>query len=573
MDLSIAKKILLSVYPLRCCPYCGARITESKNNMCSACGSEISERFIRDLARVYVEKTLRGTSISPTELNRAVSNVSLVDISNRFTSIMDSIERKIFSLYREKIFDAKKSRNIEELRRISSEIREIKSRIFTKINEMQNAQIRAITTNTIEDIERAYKIFEEFRNEIARYMDPKVIGLYVIPEFSYLIADRLYKAMRFNDAVQWYGTTITANLFPESRPDVGKLPLYMTATSIPFGALFLESYDIDYDGIREIFYVPSREVGGLEIPCSIINEIGIVWQPFKGYDILVPKFGRFGDYSMLILAWESDRLADAKILNMDGEEMRIRYGDDTYYSIPVISARVLDVDGDGMHELLITSLRGRFFILKMRDDYLEANCLTMGNIVDCAMANMADGSRLIVLSQNGRLLEVDPATLDIDLLLRGIEGAEYSSMATGDLDGDGIDEIYLSTPGGVFRIGHRDGDIVHSKIQGGNTLGVAIWDINSDRQKELVIFELKERGIIASIHVTKEFLGGKTLDAVKSYYAEIRHMESLKRARFNFINIFNSRPYFLVSDADGDHSPEIFIGLEKCLVSIDMKYS
>ena len=572
MDLSIARKILLAVYPLRCCPYCGARLIESKDNKCSACGSEVSEQFIRDLARVYVERVLYGTGVSVDEAAATMRKVSVWDIGRRFTIVVDSIEKKIFARYRERILEAKKSGDTDKMREIANEIRRIKENIIKKLQEIQYAQIRAASTNKIEDLEKAYKLFEAFKRELAQYIDPESLGAYMIPEFTLKVADKLYRASRFNDAMKWYGATLTSNLFPESPPK-GGLPLYVTATYIPFGSIFLESYDVDYDGINELFYVPSREIGGLEIPCAVINESGITWSPLGGYNILLPRFGDFGRYHMIIFAWESQRLVDAKVLGPNGDEIRIISDGDTYYSLPIISAKIFDVDGDGFHEILAAGIRGQFYLLKFDGETIRLRNIAIGNMVDYSYARFSFGGRIIILTYDGRLLEINPETCDIRLILSGVENPDYAVLNVGDFDNDGSDEIYVNTLTGVLRVHYSGEKFLWTKFYDGNALGCFAFDVDQDSVNEIIIAELKERGVSMHVHKLKEFLGDKTLEKEKSYYVELIGGGMLKRAKIDYGNVFMSRPNFLVSDIDGDGSPEVFIGLDRFFVSLDFKYA
>ena len=106
MDPNMIRKIMLSVYPLRCCPYCGARLVGTKDNKCEACGSEISENLIRDLVRIYIEKQMYGRGIDTKLVEENIGRVNLNEVSQKVYEVISHIERKLFAKYRDEIRSA-----------------------------------------------------------------------------------------------------------------------------------------------------------------------------------------------------------------------------------------------------------------------------------------------------------------------------------------------------------------------------------------------------------------------------------------------------------------------------------
>ena len=569
-DVELFRKLALSFYTLPCCPYCGARLVEMKSNICSSCGMEISSSLIRGLMRAYMVKKISANVMAP-KIEQNIMGIDLSSVSLKLSRVMDAIERKIFAKYKEEIERAKDKKDVAALRETAKEIRAIKEKIMAYLRDIQTKQINAVMTDDLSALEEAYRALSNFKKELSQYVDPEILGAYVIPQFTLKIAEKYYLASRFNDAIRWYGAALTANLFPESSPN-GRKPLYISGSFIPFGAIFLESNDVDFDGIVEIFYVPSREAEGMDVPCSIINEMGNVWAPYKGYEALVPRFGRFGTIGMIVVGWESVRMVDAKILNVDGNDVRIVHDGDTYYTLPAYQVKVFDVDADGYDEVIITSTRGRMFLMKHTGNGFEANSIVTGNVVDFAVGVFPDGNKIIALTVDGRLVMVDPKNIDMDLILRGIADPLSAIITVGDLDNDGVDEIYVNSSEGTLKVLISDGEFKHSKIHQGNILGCYVDDIDGDNRNELILMELVENGIKADIYELKEFLDMRTFNKVGSLPVSLGYNGVLRRSRIDFASPFYSRMIFEAIDVDGDGVKEVFIGLDKVLVSLDLKY-
>ncbi len=568
MDPSTIRKIMLSVYPLRCCPYCGARLVGTKNGRCEACGSEISEQLMRDLVRVYIERQIYGGRVDTGIVKETIHAVDLGEVSQRVYEIIGHIERKLFARYRDDIRVAREKKDAEKLREIYNEIRRLKDEIFKKLQELQYLQVTAVMSKRLEDLDKAYRALEKFRQELAQYIDPEVLGMYVIPEFPLIVAERLYEAMEYEKATRWYGLALTARLFPGSQPK-RDLPSYVAAGYIPLGAIFLDAFDMDYDGIDEVIFVPSREIGGLTIPCSIINESGVVWSGYEKYDIVLPKYGRFGGFQMLLFAWESAKMLDAKILDSDGREVRVELDGDTLYALPLYLVKAYPM-GHGEYEILAAGTRGRVFILRGAENRLVAKSFVVGNVVDLTVASMDRGNRIIVLTVDGRLVEIDPESYDVGAIVRDIPNAESATISTGDIDGDGYDEIFVSTVEGVIRVVSVNGEYRHAKIYHEESICSVINDVDGDGENELLIIGIDGESLSIHINKMREFIGMKTFECVRSY--AVRFNRRIGRARITMDKPFYSRPIFLSVDADGDGSKEIFVGLDRFLVSLDFRY-
>ncbi len=566
MGSLLIKKMLISALPLKCCPFCGARLIDSRGGVCSACGSHIPEGLIRAMLYAQATKAMRE-AMAPIGMRDIAS--MMADAADKVSTIMSSIERRIYARFKERLEEAGRKDDKAETTRIMEEMRSIKARALERLQQVQQAQLAALTSGSVEDMEKAFRELETAKKELADYVDPEVLSLYVIPEFSLRVAEKYYQASRFEEAIKWYGLTIASALFPETKKQ--ELPVALSLGYIPFGAIFLGSYDVDYDGIPELFYVPSRELAGLRAACVVINEMGTTWEPVKGYEMLLPLFGDFLESTAVLVAWKNSRLLDAKFFDLTNREMRIRYHGETMFSLPIIMAKAWDVDGDGIYEIIASSTRGRLLILRPADGALNAESITIGSIIDMVFGRFGKRRALIALTIDGRLALLDPLDMEIRLLATGIEDASSATLYAGDLDGDLSDEIYVATVSGLIRIVERDGEFTQTTLLRENVLGCGIWDIDGDGAKELIVASMRNGGIGIHIYGLKKFLDVETLEEKAFLPAGLQR--PVRRAHMSMDTPFFSRPIILVDDVDGDGSCEIFIGLERALMAIDMRYS
>ena len=551
------RKILLSIQMLQCCPFCGAplRITDGR---CDACGSPID----RNLLVSFVKLKLASDQLGGIDDNRIINDMA--EVSYRISLASEYVRSKIMLSIKEKIRSLREDR--DKLHEVFTEISRQEDEIINTLRGVLEKQQEALRARSLDALERAYEDLWKALEKYGKMLTPEVIGLYTLPDFAAEVANRYYKANRFDSAIQWYGLTILATMYPESAPK--GLPKRMSAVQIPFGVVHIGIFDGDFDGKPEVFYVPSRDIEGLKAPCVVINEGGVSWNPLDRYSIVFPIFGDYGDRLVVIFAWESPRSADAKLIS-EGKEIRIIRDSETHYSIPAYLLSHADIDGDGHLELIVSSGRGRILFLDGKEKHFEAKVLLTGDVVSLAPLRTADGVKIVAMTMDGRLLLIDPQNYDITLVESGFRDPSSILVSTGDLDEDGNDELYVATVDGGYRYVLKDGDFVGSKVIEDEVVGMQVVDIDGDGKKELIAFRLGGAPSL-DIYELKRALGVELLEKIASYPVPLS--KRVGRANVDYSNPFGSRPAFICGDVDSDGAPEIFVGLMGSLLVIDPKY-
>lgn len=552
------KRTLLLLHTLNCCPFCGAplKIVDGK---CDACGSVID----RNLIISYVKAKLSQDMYEGLDEVRIMD--SIAEASYRLSLASEYLRSRIIMSMRERIDELR--REEKEIHPVFEEISRREREILERLESVLNKQQEALRIRTVDALERAYNELLAALKQYGRNIPPEVLGLYTLPDFALEIADKYHKANDYNNAVRWYGFAVVATMYPESPPK--GLPKRMSVVHIPYGVTHIGIFDGDFDGKPEVFYVPSMGVAGLKIPCVVINEGGVNWNPLNGYGVVFPIFGNLGKYSVVIFAWESSRLPDAKLISM-GKEIRIIRDSETQYTLPTYAISYADIDNDGHIELIVLTGRGKTLILDSKDDHFVAKVISVGNISSIATPKLGDVVRFVAMTMDGRLLMIDPITRDVSPIEFGFRNADSVIISSGDLDKDGFDEIYVSTMDGGYRYVFKNGGYQGSKIVDGDVLGMQVVDINGDKEDELIVLK-RGRGLILEIYSLRRALGVNVLEKIASY--QIGTTYDVARAKMSYEAPFGSRPIFICEDIDLDGAPEILVGLEKSFLIIDPKYA
>lgn len=537
-----------------CCLFCGADLVVN-NGKCDACGAPLDPNVILNYARLKLSSDkLEGyTAANVMDLFEELTYRSSLALEYLRSRILDTLRKR-----------SEKAEREGDIARVAYE-RE--KEVLESLLRTLDLQREAINVGTIDAIERAYNELANVLKLHGNEISPEVLGLYTLPEFALSVADRYYKANRHREAIRWYGQAIIATIYPESSPK--GLPKRFSAIFVPYGAANIGVFDGDFDGKPEIFYVPSSETAIPESPCIVINEGGVSWEPFGGYEAVFPVYGDMGDLQLVIFAWQSRRFPDAKLIGM-GKEIKIIKDEETLYSIPVHVIFHSDVDGDENIELLIATGGGRIMILDSKGTMFDAKVIQTGNISSITSVRLKDTLKIVAATVDGRLILVDPLKGISSLIDAGFKEPCSAIVSSGDLDSDGFDEIYLSTRDGGYRYIMKGEKYSGSKIIDGDVLGMQVLDLNGDGKRELVVIK-KDEGLLLEVHALRAALGVETIERIASY--PIVAPRGIERACINYNVPFSSKPAFICEDVDLDQAPELLVGLNKALLIIDPKYA
>jgi hypothetical protein len=196
-----------------------------------------------------------------------------------------------------------------------------------------------------------------------------------------------------------------------------------------------------------------------------------------------------GNPDLATVSGETQRLS---LINNNGSGRGLEPMEDLTLEFTLWTAAVTDLDGDGVPEILSTSRFGRLLVARRGPNgKLQASFtsgedhLTLGlslldfdgdGFLDVAMVDASGGEIVIVPSQGD-------GTFGPRLRFPGV--ANPSSLASGDLDGDGRPDLVLGGPGGVFVLRHRKGELEAPQRVAGPARAVILADLEGDEDLDL----------------------------------------------------------------------------------------
>ncbi len=136
--------------------------------------------------------------------------------------------------------------------------------------------------------------------------------------------------------------------------------------------------------------------------------------------------------------------------------VKIRQGEkstDLAVGFAPIALAAGDTDGDGVDELLAAAADGTFAICTAGDGKCARHSLGASGVIDVAMGDIdADGSAepLFLLGDRILVFNLDAEATKQEKIISQAAGRTLTRIATGDLDGDGVDEIVGTEKGGYF---------------------------------------------------------------------------------------------------------------------------
>ena len=208
----------------------------------------------------------------------------------------------------------------------------------------------------------------------------------------------------------------------------------------------------------------------------------------------LPAFGRNaarvidldGDGIKEVVATTLDGLllafrADGQPFGADPQGLWAETGDSTIFT-PAVG----DLDGDGTQDLvtagssgLITARSGRGLLWSVRLDRPPSTPPTIADLgLGSSVLLGGGGGELISLQgQNGRVTGLDEPVAE----------SSVAGLAVGDLDGDGTPEVVLiGSEGGVYRVG-SDGSRLIDRVPGRVSLPPVLADLDGDKAAEVVV--------------------------------------------------------------------------------------
>lgn len=541
------EQLLLAMTKIHCCPYCGAKL-EIVDGKCSACGMVINESLIRRMI----------FSISGAKEKLGIIQGSLDLLGSKIAWLKTRIRDKLYSTMRESFVRARKDE--KKLSDLNKKLSELLENVYNELQNIGELQVKAIDINSLDAYERAYNSLIDFINKYREYVDMYSISAFVIPEFAIHIAEYLNKASRVIDAVEWYSMALTSVLYPPSSPN--QLPKDVAWAEAPISVAYIYCYDADFDGVQELFAVPSNAITALKVPCILISDFGKVWSPLQGYEALLPLFGRYGEFSVITVGWRNRNLFDASFL-VGGSELRIidKEKKEVKFSIPVLDIWRFDIDENGIDELVVSSNRGMLGVLRPSAKGLELESWFFGSVSSVDYV----GKRLFVLTLDGRLLSFEPENNNVVLIDKNIPHTDSAIIKA--FSEDGVVEIYLSTEAGLYRYVEAENGFENGKIRDGDVLGAGLSDVDGDGEKELVVV-VNDGRLTVEIYKKKAFLGGMTFEKVMEFEVSTK----LDRASRNYDKPFREKPIFVLEDLDGDKADEIILGGKNKILVIDFRY-
>ena len=526
-------------------------------------------------------------SIHPAEDIRDV----LVEIQR----MAPQIKEEIVKVFRE-IEDIGRNLLLKQVEKVWTETREdLRSRlvqieddinglIYTIIQNLKNVPLQQININaeTIEKnpetISQVVKTSENLWHLVTE-IPVDIVSMGQVPSAMREFGNYLYRAQRFDDAIKWYSRALTATMYPPSAPsNEQNLPEYGILEHLPFGAFYMTSHDVDDDNQREIIYVPSRELGAIKVSSIIINKGGIPWpklQNLKG--ISVPLVGNFENSKYLIANWSSPLLLDCKFYSPEKENIPIIRGDDRSYSVATYGVESADINGDKFSELIIFTYRpAGISVYKLKDNNLEElGTIMLGQVCNYVIADIDgdESNEIITVNKNGQISIIEmrkEAGLQIRRIPEKLSNPLGVMFTKGRFESS-KDSVFLSCNDGIFEIAYGENE--YNAIRLSNKRAFAIGTIKVKDTPYLFVLTSKNGALMGELYTLSEVLGVKSLKKVKEIpiatYEPIRLEPSSGMCSPTFCH---SRNYVISEDIDGDNATELFIGLDKIVISIDFRF-
>ena len=511
------KKILVTHFSSVCCPRCGALISPNATH-CEYCESPapriVTEKLIEKM-EAYLSSFLPAVQLKEVieELKRLIPHIR--SQAERLSSEIEENLREILVKKTDTVWKEARENIAARLMQVEDDITQLMYSIYNNLRENPLKEIRFALTPQPDPKEIAnIAITAEQNWSLTKIgVSESIIAEMETSTSMRKTGDFLYRAGKFDDALKWYARALTAIMYPQSSPqDSETTPRHAIGEYMPFGALKLENYDINFDGKQELIYIPSREIGGLNILGAVINKGGYQWPETKLKGIVIPIFGKFSDNRILFANWENPRLYDAKIVTKDGETLTIKRGSETSTVIPSYDFLYGDVDGDGETEIVALTYPAGITIYKYNGEYLEEiHRRITGKICTGILADINGDQRneIIIVSNSGQVTMISLETPPKIIVSEGtITDPTTCIIGVGRILNENADEIYIaSQQEGILQLTLQQDKLSIIRISNEPPISLTIAKTRKDDKPHLVTLNYSPNGLNLSFFSVEEVLG------------------------------------------------------------------
>jgi len=577
------KKILVTHFSSVCCPRCGALISPNATH-CEYCEAPSP----RVMTEKLVEKmeTYLSSFLPAVQLKEAIKELKklIPDIKNQAERLSNEIEENLREILVKKldiVWKEARENVAARLMQVEDDITQLMYSIYNNLRTNPLKEIRfALTPQTDpKEVANIATTAEQNWNLTKIGVSESIIAEMETSASMRKTGDFLYRAGKFNEALKWYARALTAIMYPQSSPQNSETtPRYAIGEYIPFGALKLENYDVNFDGKQELIYIPSREIGGLNILGAVINKGGYQWPETRLKGIIIPLLGVFPDNKILFANWENPRLYDAKIVTNDGEPLTIKRSSETITVIPSYDFLCGDVDGDEETEIVALTYPAGIAIYKYNGECLEEVYKRVtGKICAGILADInGDGkNEIIIVSSNGQITAVSLETPSKTLISEGtITDPITCVISVGRILNEDADEIYITSQReGILQLTLHQDKLSIVRISSESPISLTIAKTRKESKPHLITLNYSLNGLNLSFFSVEEVLGVASISKLFEIPLYLPEPIEIKRGK-NLCSgdIRTSRNIAKSLDIDNDSVDEFFFAFEKTLIGIDLKF-
>jgi len=577
------KKILVTHFSTVCCPRCGALISPNATH-CEYCESPspriMTEKLVEKM-ETYLSSFLPAVQLKEVieELKRLIPDIR--NQAERLSSEIEENLREILVKRMDTVWKEARENIAARLMQVEDDITQLMYGIYNNLRINPLREIRFTLTPQADPKEMANIATTAEQNwSLTKIgVSESIIAEMETSTSMRKTGDFLYRAGKFDDALKWYARALTAIMYPQSSPQNSETtPRYAIGEYIPFGALKLENYDINFDEKQELIYIPSREIGGLNILGAVINKGGYQWPEVDLKGIVIPIFGKFSDNQILFANWENPRLYDAKIVTSDGEPLTIKRGSGTSTVVPSYDFLYGDVDGDEETEIIALTYPAGVIIYKYNGEYLEETYRRItGKICTGILADInGDGkNEIIIVNSNGQVTTISLETNPEIIVSEGtITDPTTCIISVGRILNENTDEIYItSQQEGILQLTLQQDKLSIIKLSREAPISLTIAKTHKNNKPYLITLNYSPNGLNLSFFSVEEVLGVASISKLFETPLHLPEPIEIKRGK-NLCSgdIRISRNIAKGLDLDNDGVDELFFAFEKNLIGIDLKF-
>ena len=472
----------------------------------------------------------------------------------------------------------------ERLMVLEEEITQLMLGVLNKVrlNAVNGFSVAVKSDASPSELNKVAVSSEEVWNSISMGVSPEIVAGFETSMSLRKIGDFLYRAGRYDDAVKWYSRTLLSIMFPPTGPEGEEgEPKHALGEFIPFGAVNFGVRDVDGDGKDELVYVPSREIGSLRVISSVINKGGIQWpleiEGLTGEGVFLPLFGNFGEVDAVFVHWRDINLLDASFLDKNGETYQVVRDNEKFSSIGVYDVAIGDLDGDGVDEIVAFTYPTGVSIFKVYDKILreEARFFTPKPCgFDICDLDGDDSDEVVLIGANGAIFLIDyDFRFGVMGLKEKLSEVNKLSVTNGNLLNSTGKEVYISSErDGLLQLRYVDGKPIVVRIDNKSPLAFAIAKIGGN-SRYLVTLNQLDGSYGLEFYALEEMLGVSSLSKkfdTPLYLPEVVKLEKPK-GLCSGAN-FHSKSISTALDVDGDGVDELFFGLDRLFLGVDLKF-